>query len=579
MTTLTAFIASLLSNARALVGLVIPLFREATDFPRWPKWLKVAIALLCLWGTCYGLYAVQHSPFGVRNLDYLLKDVRSEFVQKFYLPLLFLLLVAFSWLAYWLWILLTADDDEAEFPDIKAAWDEAADTLARQRLPVGELPLFLVLGRTADKLDELFRAATGAKMAVAPGPPADAGADPAPLRVYGWPDGVFVACPGASAWAAFCTKAIYGEAEVVLTPADGGGAGGGGVDPNKTIGPGGFMGFGDPALKREMQDLIRLSQKGELSPAQQARLRELADVVDNPANAGPDRPKPPVVVTDDERTLQGRRLRYLCRLIAKSRQPLCPANGALVLVPWAATETADTARTGAGVLAAELAAVRDEWQLRFPTFALVSDMETATGFTEFRRSFPEEMLKQRIGQKVPLAPVVKARNATDDPVGELVGGAARWIGLSVLPAMILQFLQLDGRGRPGVRATPGGGDRHNRNLYQLMRAVFDRGPRLGELLATGIPPVGGDDDLADAPLYGGCYIAATGTAGDGQAFVQGVFQKVIEAQDKVQWMPEARAADARLGRLLNLGYTGMAVVVLAGLAAAGWWAVKGAKGS
>jgi hypothetical protein len=577
MQTVLTAIYTFFGYLRALVGLFLPLFAEATDFARWPKWLKAVIGFALLCGACYGLYFVQHhTTFGRSRLQPDLKDVRYRWVADYYLPTVFLFIVAFVWLAYWLWKLLTADDDEAEFPDIKAAWDEAVAALARQRFPVDELPLFLVLGRTTDKLDDLFRAATTAKLVVAPGPPA-AGAEPPPLRVYAWEEGVFVACPGASAWAAFCTKAIYGEADVMLAPADGGG-GAAAVDPNKTIGPGGFIGYGDPALKRELQDLVRLSQRAELSPAQQARLRELADLVDNPAADAQARQKPPVVLTDDERTLQIRRIRYLCRLIAKSRSPVCPANGALALVPWAVTESADTARHGAGVLAAEVTAVRAEWKLRFPTFALVCDMETATGFSEFRRNFPDEMLKQRIGQKVPLAPIVKARGPADDPVAELVGGAARWIGLAVLPAMILQFLQLDGRGRPGVRATPVSGNQHNRNLYQLMRTVFERGPRLGELLATGIPPVGGDDDLGDAPLYGGCYIAATGTQeGDGQAFVQGVFQKVIEAQDKVQWTPEARAADARLGRLITLGYAGLAAAVLAGVAAVGVWAYKTGK--
>ena len=41
------------------------------------------------------------------------------------LPLLFLLLVLFSWLAYGLWVLFASGDEAAEFPDIQAAWAEA----------------------------------------------------------------------------------------------------------------------------------------------------------------------------------------------------------------------------------------------------------------------------------------------------------------------------------------------------------------------------------------------------------------------------------------------------------------------
>ena len=70
-------------------------------------------------------------------------------------------------------------------------------------------------------------------------------------------------------------------------------------------------------------------------------------------------------------------VRSLCRLIRDERRPWCPVNGLLVLVPWSATEVEETSRNGAGVLAGELAGVREEFRQRYPTFAMVTDLEAA----------------------------------------------------------------------------------------------------------------------------------------------------------------------------------------------------------
>jgi hypothetical protein len=57
------------------------------------------------------------------------------------------------------------------------------------------------------------------------------------------------------------------------------------------------------------------------------------------------------------------------------------------------------------MLQRDLTAARDALQLRYPTYALVCDLEAARGFNEFRRSFtPDTLKKGRIGQRLPLVP-------------------------------------------------------------------------------------------------------------------------------------------------------------------------------
>jgi len=57
-----------------------------------------------------------------------------------------------------------------------------------------------------------------------------------------------------------------------------------------------------------------------------------------------------------------------------------------------------------------------------------------------------------------------------------------------------------------------------------------------------------------------------GTGAMQQAFVAGVFRKLLEAQNFVAWTEEARSEDTRQSRFAQLGYTllgGVGILVLA----------------
>ena len=103
------------------------------------------------------------------------------------------------------------------------------------------------------------------------------------------------------------------------------------------------------------------------------------------------------------------------------------------------------------------------------------------------------------GQRYPLVPQLDPEESANH-----LGNVARWIGLSVLPRWILEFLKLEVT--PDIRQTPGVSSEHNRNLYLLQRAVFERGPRLAGLLARGIPKAGGGQDELATRI---CSVAAT----------------------------------------------------------------------
>ena len=479
---LTAYFG-FLTLIRTLVGIVLPIFRNAADFRGWPTWLKLLLQFVVIGGICVGLFFLQRWTGLTNNLYNALPAL-----QPFFLPLLFLLVVAFSWLASGLWSLLRTDNETAEFADIAEAWSDVVTRLSSEGLGIGDAPLFMILGRPAAGLDALFMAAGVQQILTAPH------SGDSPLRVYAWDEAIFVTCPGASAWAHFC--------HLATNPDDDPGTSMGGGEPSqdKTMMPGQVLGGLDPALQSEFQQLLRIqSERGGLEQHDRIRLDELGQMVNAAAFANRAVAARSVRVADEVRVRETRRLRYLCQLIRQDRSPWCPINGILVVIPWASTETDDNIRMGMGILEQELTTASEVFQLRYPTYALVSDLETARGFSEFRREFRPEQLRSRVGQRYPLVPQLEPEEAANH-----LGNVARWIGLSVLPRWILEFLKLEVT--PDIRKTPGVSSEHNRNLYLLQRAVFERGPRLAGLLARGIPKVGGGhDDLATSHMFGGCY--------------------------------------------------------------------------
>jgi hypothetical protein len=546
MQKLYALIASVLGTFRLWLGLVLPVFAKAGDFRRWPPLVWQTLHVLILAGMLILMWWLNRASPQIGNN---LQRVPVAY-RNFFLPVLFLLVYGLSWLGYWLWRLLGEEEEAAEFPDVDTAWTEAVHRLEANGIRLEDAPLFLILGKPAAGEDALFQAAQVATTVRAPAAPE------APLRVYAHRDAIFVTCSGASAWGRFAGM-LAGEVE----PENPTAAAAPAID--KTMQFGESMGLA-PELVDEMRQLLLQREQRDLTPEETDRLRELAE-----QTKGPPAATRRARMGADEQARGTARLRFLCKLIRRDRSPWCPANGLLVLVPWAATESDESAKEAVTLLQRELTATREALQLRCPVFALVSDLETARGFAEFRRSLTPEMLKSRVGQRLPLAPDLPGAE-----VPALWERAVEWVGSSVLPVGILKFLRLDGPASAAdPRKTPLAAGGHNRNLYLLLREVFTRGPRLARVLARGMALGGESGDSPDAlPLFGGCYLAGVGRQPQDQAFVPGVFQRLIDGQNNVSWTNQALAEDAKYRRWTALGYTIIvAVPALAALAAYWWW--------
>jgi hypothetical protein len=528
---------------RKLAGLIFPVFAKANDFRRLGavKWLLHFLLLAVILG---GLWYANRA-FDIKRFV----PVNNQYVRDFYLPILFALIYLLCWFVWWVWKLLGPEPESSDFPDIDAAWADAVAALQAGGVSLADAPLFLVLGSPASGPDGLFHA-PGINLPVRPKSLA------APVQIWAGPDAIFVTTPGASIGGEFASRLGGPPPDAPAPVADES------TDPMlATIGLK-SIGIGGDSRGEIKAIMERAHREGrELTGDEKARLKQLAGPQQQAKARAPGR----TMLASEDANYHAARLRHLCRVIAHARQPFCPANGVLVLIPWAATESNETADEAALVVQRDLATVRDGLQLFCPAVAMFCDLEQARGFREFRSSFPADLLKRRLGQRLPLAP-----DAPPEKLPEMFEIGAKYIGQAVFPVWVYKMVKTEPE--PDGPRTEAEVDAHNRDLHALLHQVRVRSPRLARILSRGVggalAPEGGSDS---PPLFGGCYIAGTGKAPEEQAFIPGVLQRLIENQSYVSWTPDVFYDDDWYHRNTRAGYVGLGLFVLAVVGLGVWW--------
>jgi hypothetical protein len=472
-----------------------------------------------------------------------LKIPRYRLLSRSWLPILFLLIYSLGWLSYWLWRLLIAEDDGRRFPDIDEAWQQALAALRQAGLHLGDLPLFLVIGQPEDDEKALFQASQLAwevKQA-----PADGNA---PIHLYATREAIFVTCAGASVLGFHC-RDLAGK---LLDKSSPGPAQAGGEEDEiitRTLSP---SAKGVLVPEGPFAGMARVLQQADREgrPLSKAEKRELRCLYrQNQARRSP--------LRDPELlSLQSARLQYFCRLLVRDRHPFCAVNGVLLLVPFAGTDSDQDAVSTGDVLQRDLAVARETLKVDCPYLALVCDMETAPGFTEFLQRFSPRERLQRLGQSCPLLPELGERGQAD-----VLSGLADWVCHSVVPRWVYQKFQLE---------KPGATDRvdlqrGNERLFLLADELQERSRRLGTVLARGVA----GKASSGLVLFGGCYVAGTGMEAEReQAFVRGVLDRLLENQSCVYWSAQALAEETQYNRWLTIGWTLLGGLVLIAVAVA-----------
>jgi hypothetical protein len=514
---------------RRALGLVVPFFAKAGDWPKWKPVLfwTIRIIVLLIWEV--GLYLLNRYVFpwiSLSALNWLLEET------YLYLPAAGLLFVIFCWAAYWLWMLIARDQEISEFPDIDDAWREAVRALNRIGTDVRDYPLFLVLGKPQKPEELLFNGAS-LQFAVRQAPAGDA-----PLHLYAFHEGkydsIFVTCAGASILGEH-SAILRGEKVMLGGSRDGNGA----TAPiNVTAAP--------TAAGQEILDIYRRAHREgrEVTPEEKRQLEELAH-----RGAG----QTSLLQNDEELRLARARLQHLCRLIVRDRRPYCPLNGIVMLLPWHATRSDQDAKETAQLCQHELAALAESLRVHCPLWVVICDIAVERGFAEAIARFPREVLKDRVGSRFPMR-----ADVDPDRLPEKVDKLGSWIMQTYLPNWIYRFLSLN----PAAAGKIQDETRQNGELVRLLCACRTREKRFGMLLKESL-----FSNAKSNFYFSGCYTIALGeTLGVDQAFIPGLIRRVIDTERFVSWTRESASEDTAYGFWTKVGYAVIGALVVAAVA-------------
>jgi len=460
-------------------------------------------------------------------------------------------------------IRLWLQGEESAFPDIDFAWKSGLEALAQNGLSPTGAPLFLVLGSAGLRQESALVRAAALPLRIREVPEG-----PSPLHWYAGPDGIYLvlseAC-GLSSLAALLEKRRAQGRPLAET----------GTPADLPALPGRSAAAARPATQPAAARAVTQPQPGGgvrgtimldqfVADAQAAEAQAAQAAVATAADEEPEQrtvvsaaSDQPAILSQQESTRQRARLQYVCQLIRRARFPLCSANGVLVLLPFellqaTQRETQQLQKT----VRSDVACLQRELAVRCPVTALVVGMHQERGFRELvRRVGRERAAAQRFGRRfdvriIPSAEALAALCALSAGVFE------DWIHTL--------FREAEALARPG-----------NLRLYGLLCKVRSTlSSVLTDVLAGGFAFESPSKELPEPIPFSGCYFAATGEADDQQAFVRGVFEKLAEEQEEVEWTRDAVKRNQRAQFVAVAAAALAACCLLAVLVRVIWWAAS-----
>jgi hypothetical protein len=423
-------------------------------------------------------------------------------------------LVVYKLLRAWL------EGDVSPFADIDHAWNAGVAELKRHGLDLAETPLFLILGSQDEAQEKALFDGSRLSLNVREVP-----VGPAAIHWYANPDGIYIACTrvGSLSRLAGMDKKIREDVKGRPLPAA--------ARPAADMLRGTIVSGGGQTPRDDDYSPADTSMGGpEAGPPPDMRVMTMdfssqSQLVGGGAAAGKPRGGK-VALAPEDAIEEERRLEYLCLLIRRARQPICPNNGILTLLPFGMLQKgqreASVVQQAAG---RDLNTIHRVFRLRCPVVALVAGMDEESGFRELvRRVGRDRAVNQRFG---------KGFDVSNPPIPErLVALCAHACG-AFEDSVYALFKERGALSKPG-----------NTKLYSLLcRIRHHVHEPLANLLETVYGVDTDKDPNAEPFLFSGCYFASAGDSEDRQAFVKAVFDKLAQEQAELQWTSAARRQD------------------------------------
>ena len=439
------------------------------------------------------------------------------------------LVVAIPFAVRW-WIIAWLEGPASRYPEIDRAWEAGLAAMREQCLDPAEIPIFVVHGLKDERQATSLIEASQTRFPVnsVPGGVAE-------LQWYASSDAILLVCMGQSQITALANASSMPQRE--------------------------------EDSPRNMRDTLRGTiQAMELQQIRKPATRPGPAAAPTGVVAGANlltktlMPGEEPVGGDPARTVGSSsslrqvnaheltaKLNHVCQRLRHLRQPACPINGILTVLPLELVidPSVDQSQVQQA-MRGDLETLRRGLQLRCPAVTLVAGMETEIGFRELVRRVGSDLAKNnRFGKGV---------DVWTAPSPEQVEAVTANACVSFDTWAYKLFSDENGLTKPG-----------NPKLYSLIcRIRTELRERLQNVLVGAYAHGSGPQDaLNDDPLlFGGCYFAETGDRPDLQAFVRGVLDLLIKFQDKLAWTDEAKRDEAFYQRLAGAGFVVDGILVL-----------------
>jgi hypothetical protein len=423
----------------------------------------------------------------------------------------------------------------SRFPDIDYAWHSGMAELERAGLDLSQIPVYLVIGSAGDLQEQTLFHAARLSLRVSDVPKGTAA-----LHWYASPEAVYLCLSQTSQLSALATLAknasnVMGSLVHASEPMVGGGGARGTLvsvtEPAAATVTGPIA--GEPSLPANRPPT------GDIRGTMMASTESVAGLPTAQAQTA-------ITLPPQEVGEQRRRLEYVCRLLRRARRPLCPMNGVLTLLPYGLIERGPREAVEVQrALKGDLVVLRETLKLRCPVTAVVVGLEQESGFRELVARVGEDRAAgQRFGNRFNIwtAPLPEHMEALS---AQACGAFEDWV--------YSLFRE------PGALNKPG-----NTRLYALLCKIRrNLQTRLTNILVAGYTTEGETEPAPELLLMSGCYFAAVGEGEGRQAFVKGVFEKLSEQQEELEWSSAALAQEQYFRTLATFGFLVDTVLLIA----------------
>jgi hypothetical protein len=450
---------------------------------------------------------------------------------------------------------LWMEGEGSPFEDIDRAWQAGIEALEKNHFDLRQIPIFLVLGSEGPDQNRVLFNAARVSLTVDNVPPG-----PAALHWYANQDAIYLVCTEVGCLSRLAQYARQGGVAAAAGPspvAAGSAARAGTMMPSPDLmeaarrmsgesGNGIGSGVGGGGGDGDAEGSVSIPPPASTMDIRGTMMVSAVDIRETiRPSAAPRIVGRSLELNREDLELQRRRLAYLCQLLERNRRPLCGVNGVMSLVPIKliigdSSEGAWTKEAVRNDLDSLIAGLK----LRFPVVALVTGLEEEKGFDELiRRVGRERAVGQRFG---------KGFGVWDPPIDEEIEALCKHACGAFEDWAYYLFKEPNSLSKPG-----------NRALYMLLCKVRRTlQPRLEKILIGGYSFDPETQPNATPILFAGCYFAGTGETPERQAFVKGVFDRLPEQQEELEWTEAALREEDRYRTWSTVAFSTAALLVV-----------------